>query len=154
MADFTDLDWAFTCPVSVTDDDLRAGYEVLVHRFREEGAHLPLNTAFQLQIERTINYYIKVKFAERRSYGKTGKDGRSEGGFEHAGQEKDANVQVQAMLNQVSQMLQRHHPNADRELVLEQVRQVILAVVRGVDDRDVRDGLVQRFAAAFEQRGL
>ena len=147
MADFTDLDWAFTCPVSVTDDDLRSGYEILVHRFRGEGAHLPLNTAFQLQIERTINYYIKVKFAERRKY-------KQQGGFEHAGQEKDANVQLQGMLNQVSQMLQRHHPNADREFTLAQVREVILSVMGGIPDRDVRDDLARRFAVAFDQNGL
>ena len=73
MADFTDLDWAFTCPESVTDDDLRCGYEILVARFRVEGAHLPLNTAFQLLIERTINAYIKAKQTERRKYNAAGR---------------------------------------------------------------------------------
>jgi hypothetical protein len=147
MADFTDLDWAFTCPPSVTDEDLRTGYEVLVARFRAEGAHLPLNTAFQLKIERTISFYIKVKFAERRQY-------KQPGGFEHAGQEKDANVQLNAMLDGISEMLKRHHPSADRELVLEQVKNVILEALREVPDSGVRDDLARRFAVKFEQHGF
>lgn len=147
MANFEDLDWAFTCPETVTDDDLRAGYEVLVHRFRAEGEHLPLNTAFQLKIERVINYYIKVKFAERRRY-------KTQGGFEHAGQEKDANVQLNAMLDGVSEMLKRHHPNADRELVLVQVKDVILQALRELPDAGVRDDLARRFAVKFEQAGF
>ena len=147
MADFTDLDWAFACPASVTDDDLRAGYEILVARFRGEGAHLPLNTAFQLLIERMINSYIKLKQAERRQY-------KAAGGFEHAGQEKDYNVFVQGMLHEVNDMLRKNHPTADKEFVLQQVKDVILAVMGGIPDRGVRDDLANRFAVAFEQNGL
>lgn len=147
MADFADLDWAFTCPPSVTDDDLRAGYEVLVSRFRAEGSHLPLNTAFQLKIERVISFYIKVKQAERQRYGQPG-------GFQHAGQEKDANVQLNTMLDGVSEMLKRHHPNADREMLLLQVKDVILEALREVPDGTVRDDLARRFAVKFEQAGF
>jgi hypothetical protein len=147
MDDCTDLDWAFTCPASVTDDDLRAGYEILVARFRGEGAHLPLNTAFQLLIERTINSYIKLKHAERRNY-------KVSGGFEHAGQEKDYNVFVQGMLHEVNDMLRKNHPTADKEFVLQQVKDVILAVMGGIPDKATRDDLAQRFAVAFEQSGM
>lgn len=147
MADFTDLDWAFTCPASVTDEDLRSGYEVLVARFRREGDHLPLNTAFQLLIERTINGYIKVKQTERRKY-------KAAGGFVHPGQEKDFNVFVKDMLHEVNDMLRKNHPTADRELTLQQVKEVILAVMTGIPDSGVRDDLARRFAVAFEQHGL
>lgn len=146
MADFTDLDWAFTCPASVTDEDLRGGYEVLVARFRAEGEHLPLNTAFQLQIERTITAYIKVKHAERREYGKAG-------AFTDLRQEKDANSFVQACLHEVSDMLRKNHPNADRELVMAEVREIIVSVMRGIPDTSVRDDLARRFASAFERSG-
>lgn len=147
MADFTDLDWAFTCPDSVTDEDLRSGYEILVARFRGEGEHLPLNTAFQLLIERTINSYIKLKQTERRKY-------KAAGGFQHAGQEKDFNVFVQGMLHEVNDMLRKNHPTADKEFVLQQVKDVILAVMGGIPDPATRDDLARRFAVAFEQNGL
>lgn len=147
MANFEDLDWAFTCPASVTDDDLRAGYEILTARFRAEGEHLPLNTAWQLLIERTVTAYIKVKQAERRQYGQPG-------GFQHAGQEKDFNVFLQAMLHEVNEVLRKHYPTADRDLTLQQVREVILAVMSGIPDTGVRDDLARRFAVAFEQNGL
>jgi uncharacterized protein YejL (UPF0352 family) len=147
MADFTDLDWAFTCPASVTDDDLRAGYEILTARFRAEGEHLPLNTAWQLLIERTVNAYIKVKQAERKKY-------KEAGGFEHPGQEKDYNIYVQNMLHEINEVLRKHYPTADRDLTLQQVREVILDVMGGIPDAAVRDDLARRFAAAFEQSGL
>ena len=147
MADFADLDWAFTCPASVTDDDLRAGYEILVSRFRAEGEHLPLNTAFQLLIERTITAYVKVKQTERRKY-------RTAGGFQHPGQEKDYNTYVQNLLHEVNEMLRKNHPTADRDFVVQQVREVILAVMGGIPDKGVRDDLARRFAIAFEQNGL
>jgi hypothetical protein len=147
VANFEDLDWAFTCPASVTDDDLRAGYEVLVARFRREGDHLPLNTAFQLLIERTVNAYVKVKQVERKKY-------KAAGGFEHPGQEKDFNVFVMGMLREVNETLRKNHPTADRELTLTQVKDVILAVMRDIPEREVRDDLSRRFATAFEQSGL
>jgi hypothetical protein len=147
MADFTDLDWAFTCPDSVTDEDLRSGYEILVARFRDEGAHLPLNTAFQLLIERTVNSYIKLKFTERRKYAQAA-------GFQHPGQEKDYNVFVQGMLHEVNEMLRKNHPTADRDFTLAQVKDVILSVMSGLPDPGVRDDLARRFAVAFEQHGL
>lgn len=147
MADFEDLDWAFTCPASVTDEDLRGGYEVLVARFRSEGEHLPLNTAFQLVIERAITTYIKHKFSERREYGDTG-------GFADPRQEKDSNALVRDMLHEVSDMLRKNHPNADRELVLAEVKEIILGVMRGLSDTSVRDDLARRFAVAFERSGF
>ena len=147
MADFTDLDWAFTCPASVTDDDLRLGYEVLTSRFRDEGAHLPLNTAWQLLIERTVTAYIKTKQAERKPYGKPG-------GFQTPGQEKEYNAYLSSMLHEVNEVLRRNYPGADREITLAQVKDVILSVFADLTDKGVRDDLARRFAVAFEQNGL
>jgi len=147
MADFTDLDWAFTCPASVTDDDLRSGYEILTARFRAEGDHLPLNTAWQLLIERTVTAYIKTKQAERRKYGEAG-------GFQSPGQEKDYNSYLSSMLHEVNEVLRRNYPTADRDLTLAQVKDVILEVMRAIPDRGTRDTLARQFAVAFEQHGL
>lgn len=147
MADFTDLDWAFTCPASVKDQDLRDGYEVLTARFRGEGEHLPLNTAWQLLIERAVTACVKVKQAERKLYG-------APGGFANAGQEKDYNSYYVSLLHEVNDVLRKHHPQADRQFVLGQVREVILSVMSGIPDKEVRDDLARRFAVAFEQMGL
>ena len=147
MADFTDLDWAFTCPASVTDDDLRGGYEILTSRFRAEGSHLPLNTAWQLLIERTVTAYVKAKQAERKQYG-------AAGGFANAAQEKDYNSYLNGLLHEVNEVLRRSYPGADRDLVLEQVKEVILSVMGRLPDKGVRDDLARRFAIAFEQSGL
>lgn len=147
MADFTDLDWAFTCPASVTDEDLRAGFEILTARFRREGEHLPLNTAWQLLIERTVTAYVKVKQAERRPYA-------GPGGFQSAGQEKDYNGYLTGMLHEVNEVLRRNYPGADRDLTLAQVKDAILEVMREIPDIAVRDDLARRFAVKFEQSGL
>jgi hypothetical protein len=147
MANFEDLDWAFTCPTTVTDADLRGGYEILVSRFRLEGEHLPLNTAWQLLIERAISAYIRVKQIERRKIGATG-------GFTNAGQEKEYNVFVQGLLHEVNDVLRKHYPNADRELTLAQVKDVMLSVMRDISDVSVRDDLSRRFASAFERNGF
>jgi hypothetical protein len=148
MADFRDLDWAFTCPESVTDEDLRSGYEILVARFRGEGAHLlAMSTSYQLLIERTITAYIKAKFTERRKYGKPG-------GYEHAGQEKDFNTYVLKMLHEINDMLRKDFSTADQELTIARIKEVILAAMSTIPDAEVRDDLARRFAAAFEQHGL
>jgi hypothetical protein len=147
VADFTDLDWAFTCPASVTDEDLRAGYEILVARFRSEGEHLPLNTAWQLLIERTVTAYVKVKQAERKQY-------KQAGGFEHAGQEKDYNGYVNGLLHEVNEVLRKNYPSADRDLTLAQVKDVILEVMGAIPEKEVRDRLASQFATAFERHGL
>ena len=147
MADFSDLDWAFECPPTVTDQRLRNGYEILVARFRGEGEHLPLNTAFQLKIERTINAYIRNKQAELVEVGKTG-------GYKDSREELEFNRFVQGCLNDVSEMLRRNIPNADRELVMAEVKDILVTVMRGIPDSDVRDDLSRRLAAAFERAGF
>jgi hypothetical protein len=149
MADFTDLDWAFTCPDSVTDDDLRGGYEILVARFRTEGAHLmAMSTPYQLLIERTITGYVKAKQLERRAYGvKTG-------GYEHAGQEKDFNLFVLKMLHEINDMLRKDFSTADQELTIARIKEIMLAAMSTIPDPATRDDLARRFAVAFEQHGL
>lgn len=147
MANFEDLDWAFTCPESVTADDLRGGYVILTERFRREGEHLPLNTAWQLLIERTVTAYVKVKQAERIAYGEPG-------GFQSPSQEKDYNAYLNSLLREVNDVLRKHHPDADRELTLAKVKEVILGVMRDIPDAGTRDDLARRFASAFERNDL
>ena len=58
------------------------------------------------------------------------------------------------MLHEVNEMLRKNHPTADRDFILQQVKEVILAVMGGIPDNGVRDDLARRFAVAFEQNGL
>jgi len=68
MADWADLDAAFTLPEGIPDD-LRVLYEHLTARVRRETDHLPLNTLVQLQIERTLSRYIRLKTREMHPIG-------------------------------------------------------------------------------------
>ena len=61
---------------------------------------------------------------------------------------------MQNLLHEVNDMLRKNHPTADRDFVVQQVREVILAVMGGIPDKGVRDDLARRFAVAFEQNGL
>ena len=61
---------------------------------------------------------------------------------------------MQGMLHEVNDMLRKNHPTADKEFVLQQVKDVILAVMGGIPDPATRDDLARRFAVAFEQNGL
>lgn len=152
MADFTDLDWAFSCPASVTDGDLRTGFEILVARCQAEGAHLmSMTTPYQLLIERTITAYVRAKQLERREYSAPGKP---TGGFEHAGQEKDFNIYVLKLLHELNDMMRKDHPTADAEFTMHKVKEILVSVVREIPDRAVQEDLSRRLAVAFDQHGM
>jgi hypothetical protein len=68
MADWERLDSAFTLPED-TPQELAFLYEELCARIRRETDHLPLNALVQLQIERNLYRYIKIKHRERFAIG-------------------------------------------------------------------------------------
>jgi hypothetical protein len=146
VADLRDLDWAFTLPETVTADDLRQGYEVLVQRCRDESSHLPMSTLQQLRIERTLYQYIRIRQAERLEYG-------APGGFASPGQEKDVNALWVQLSRDFDDILAKHKPT-DREGVFAEVKAVILSTLRdAVTDAAERQRLVGRFADALEAAG-
>jgi hypothetical protein len=71
VADWSDLDTAFDLPEGV-QDRWRTLFEHLVARVRQETEHLPLNTLVQLQIERNLTLYVKIKQREAVPAGEPG----------------------------------------------------------------------------------
>jgi hypothetical protein len=71
VANWDDLDTAFDLPEGI-EDRWRTLFEHLVARVRQETEHLPLNTMVQLQIERNLTLYVKIKQREAAPPGSPG----------------------------------------------------------------------------------
>lgn len=146
MADFTDLDAAFTLPETVTDADLRSLFEVLVARCRAEASHLQMSTLQQLRIERIVTGYVRIKHAEKHPYG-------DKQGFQHPGQEKDANAAWQSIAKDFDDILAKSKPS-DRAGIMAEVKELIVNVLSTVEDSGVRTGLMHRFVETFDRAGI
>ncbi len=144
--DLRDLDAAFTLPDVVTDPELRALYEVLIARMREEARHLPMNTIQQLLIERIATNYIVLRSKERGELG----------GFAHSNVQKDYNIFWLSMTQEFNRMLGKADPlnGNDRKSLLKEMQKIIVSTVATVADPKVRAELLEKMAAAFETAGI
>lgn len=143
MARLDDLDAAFTLPDVVDNADLRALYEVLVHRMRKEAEGLPMNTVQQLLIERIAFNYIVLR----------AKEGGALGGFTTANVQKDFNAFWLSMTQEFNRMLVKTDSmnGSERKSLLKEIQQVILHTVNAsVNDPKTRSDLLGNMAAAFE----
>src|SRR5690349_10250926 len=113
MSNLEDLDAAFELPDIVDDPKMRALYEVLVARMREEARHLPMNTVQQLLIERIATNYIVLRCKERGELG----------GFAHTSVQKDYNTFWLTMTAEFNRMLGKGDVGAgDRKALLKEVQ--------------------------------
>ena len=138
-----DLDAAFHLPESVEDDRLRALYEVIVHRMREEAKDLPMNTVQQLLIERIANNYVGMRARENGDLG----------GFATANAQKDYNTFWLSMTQEFNRMLCKTETlnGSERKNLLKEIQQLILKTVNAsVNDPKTRSNLLVNMAAAFE----
>lgn len=138
-----DLDAAFELPEIVTDPKLRALYEVLVHRMRDEAQHIPMNTIQQLLIERIAYNYIVLRSKERGELG----------GFNTASIQKDFNTFWLDMTREFNKLLGKGEPmNAgEKKTLLKEIQQVIVQTVsKTVADAKTRSDLLVNLATAFE----
>jgi hypothetical protein len=137
-----DLDSAFELPDVVQDEKLRALYEVLVHRMREEARHLPMNTVQQLLIERIAFNYIVLRSKERGELG----------GFSHSGVQKDYNTFWLSMTAEFNRLLGKSEPlsGLERKALLKEIQQIITNTLATVQDKRVRSELLEKMASAFE----
>lgn len=143
---YEELDAAFELPEVVTDAKLRALYEVIVHKMREEARHLPMNTVQQLLIERIAFNYIVLKSKERGELG----------GFAHSNVQKDYNTFWLTMTAEFNKLLGKSDPmsGADRKALLKEMQQLIVSTVATVPDPKVRSDLLEKMAAAFDKAGI
>lgn len=140
------MDEAFTLPDSVTDPKLRALYEVLVARLRQEAEHLPMNTVQQLLIERIAYNYIVLRSKERGELG----------GFAHSAIQKDFNTFWLSMTQEFNRMLGKVEGigAADRKSLLKDMQKIIVETVSTVSDPKVRTDLLEKMAAKFQAAGI
>lgn len=143
--DLESLDAAFELPDVIEDEKLRALYEVLIHRMRNEARHLPMNTVQQLLIERIAYNYIVLRSKERGELG----------GFSHSGVQKDFNTFWLTMTAEFNRMLGKEIGGTDRKALLKDIQKIIVdTVATGVQDPKVRGDLLEKLAAAFESAGI
>lgn len=137
-----DLDAAFELPDIVQDEKLRALYEVLVHRMREEARHLPMNTVQQLLIERIAYNYIVLRSKEKGELG----------GFSHSGVQKDYNTFWLSMTAEFNRLMGKSEPlsGLERKALLKEIQQIITSTLSTVQDKRVRAELLEKMATAFE----
>lgn len=141
-----ELDDAFSLPDVVTDEKLRALYEVLVHRMRSEARHLPMTTVQLLLIERIAANYVILRAKERGELG----------GFGSSSVQKDYNTFWLSMTAEFNRMLGKAEPlnGAERKALLKDMQQIIVSTIATVPDPKVRTDLLERMAAAFETAGI
>jgi hypothetical protein len=141
------LDAAFNLPDEVCDDPgLRQLYEVIVHRMRREAQYLPMNTVQQLLIERIAFNYVVLRMREGQPVG-------SADGFAHATVQKDYNTFWLSMTREFNSLLERAD-KGNRDAILAEVRDLVLATLGGVSDAATRQDLMIKFSEAFQAAGL
>jgi len=139
--DLAALDRAFYLPDLITDENLRALYEVLVARMRQEAADLPMNTVQQLLIERIAYNYIVLRSKE------------GSGGFNTAAMQKDFNTFWLSMTQEFNRMLTKTEVmnGTERKALLREIQQLIISTVNAsVNDPKTRSSVLVNMAAAFE----
>jgi hypothetical protein len=146
--DWTDLDFAFARPESVTDEDLVTGYEALLARLRAEAEGLDVSTAQILRGSIVIGWFIKHQQTTRKLYGDAG-------AYAHPGQEKDAIMAWEQVAKDWDDVLRKAKLTMlNRDVVpLPIVKAAIIKVLENVS-ADQRAELQSQFADAFENIGV
>jgi hypothetical protein len=142
MADWDKYDSLFTCPDSVTDTDLRAGYQAFYADARRECEGLDLSAAQVMRTSVMLNWFFKHQQTSRKGYG-------TDDGYQHPGQEKDAILaweQIAKTWDDVRLKSRRADPGG---LAPEKVRDVFLSVLSKVDDPQLRAVLQDQFVEAL-----
>jgi hypothetical protein len=141
-----DLDAAFELPDIITDQKLRALYEVLVHRMRYEARDLPMNTVQQLLIERIAYNYIVLRSKERGELG----------GFSHSTVQKDFNSFWLSMTAEFNRLMGKTEGVVanERKTMGKQMQTIILNTLSQVTDAKVRSELLQKLAVEFDKAGI
>lgn len=145
------LDAAFDLTDQVSDDRLRALYEVLTVRMMREAEHLPVATAQYLIIERICSAYVMLKQKENLPLG----DGQ---GFATAGVLKEFNQFWLSMTQEFNKQLQASKPS-DREMIRRMVQDAVETVTKEAYADHIIEGpqaqeLMKRMAHAFDERGV
>lgn len=141
-ADWDKIDGLFSCPGTVTDDDLRRGYEEFYATIRRECEGLDMSAAQIMRTSVLLGWYFKHQQTSRHGYG-------TDDGYAHPGQEKDALLAWEAIARTWDDVRSKSRPQATGGLTPEQVRDVFLRVLGEVDDKGLRAMLQDKFVEAL-----
>lgn len=141
-ADWDKFDALFTCPASVTDNDLRTGYQEFYVTARHECEGLDMSAAQIMRTSVMLNWFFKHQQTSRKGYGE-------DDGYQHPGQEKDAILAWEQIAKTWDDVRMKSKPKVEG-LSPEAVRDIFLRVLGGVDDPKVRAVLQDRFVEALQ----
>lgn len=144
-AEWDQYDGLFTCPDTVTDDDLRAGYQAFYATCRRECDGLDMSAAQVMRTSVMLNWFFKHQQTSRKGYG-------TDEGYAHPGQEKDAILAWEAIAKTWDDVRLKTQARQAAGMSPAQVRDVFLAVLGVVEDgalrAELQDKLVEALAAA------
>jgi hypothetical protein len=141
-ADWTKFDNLFTCPASVTDDDLKISYEELYATAKRECEGLDLSSAQIMRTSVMLGWYFKHQQTSRVAYG-------DKGGYQHPGQEKDALLAWESIARSWDEVRRKAQPVAGGGLTPEVVRDIFVHVLGQVEDAGLRARLQDSFVEAL-----
>jgi hypothetical protein len=131
-------DALFHCPDSVTDEDLRTGYQAFYATCRRECEGLDLSAAQVMRTSILLGWFFKHQQTSRKGYGE-------DDGYQHPGQEKDAILAWEAIAKTWDDVRLKSKRNEQSGLSPEKVRDVVLAVLGEVPDGQLRAVLQDKF---------
>jgi hypothetical protein len=147
VANWESFDYAFSVPASVTDEDLKLGYEKALVEARKECDGVDMSVAMILRTSFMIGWQIKHMQTSRRSYG-------SKEGYQHPAQEKDAMLAWMQVAKDYDEFKLKAKPHALEGLLPQQVVSIVQAVVSKVQDTDQRDMLMDKLVEEMKKQGV
>jgi hypothetical protein len=151
MADLTGLEWAFNCPTDL-DPVIEAGYETLRLRLQMELAQHPITTTAAIRAERILNYYVRLKDAEKRPYGDA-----EDCGFANPAEEQTINAFLKGLLKDWDDVIIKAKPSGqDAALKVEkQFKQIFVDCVAATEmPGAIRNELMERLTHTTVMAGL
>jgi hypothetical protein len=143
-ANWDKFDALFTCPASVTDADLRTGYEEFYVTAKRECEGLDMSSAQIMRTSVMLGWFFKHQQTSRTGYG-------DKNGYQHPGQEKDAILAWEAVAKTWDDVRSKAKlaSNGTSGMSPGEVRDVFMVVLAGVDDPATRAMLQDRFVEAL-----
>ena len=144
------FDFAFNCPASVQSEPLREGYQAAYAEVRAEAENLDMPVGFIIRAASMLDLFIKHQQTKSVGYG-------DDGGYLSPAQEKDAINSLQAIARDYDELLLKSRPKeapVKPGVPEEAVRDALVAVLRRVEDPDLRQKLQMQFVAEFDKLGV
>lgn len=141
-ANWDKFDALFTCPASVTDADLRTGYEEFYVTAKRECEGLDMSSAQIMRTSVMLGWFFKHQQTSRKGYG-------TDDGYQHPGQEKDAILAWEQIAKTWDDVRLKSRPRDGGGLAPERVRDVFLAVLGEVREPGLRAVLQDKFVEAL-----